>query len=52
LAKGHALVTVQVPNADVGLIIGKGGATLNSIIGQMDAKIQIPVQGNVDNPEV
>jgi hypothetical protein len=28
LAMGHALVTVQVPNSDVGLIIGKAGVTI------------------------
>jgi len=52
LAAGHALVKVEVPDADVGLIIGKGGTTIKSIQETTGASIQIPTSGNPDNPSV
>jgi far upstream element-binding protein len=45
-------VTVEVPDADVGLIIGKGGTTIKSIQETTGASIQIPPSGNADNPSV
>ena len=50
VAAGHALVKVDVPDADVGLIIGKGGTTIKSIQETTGASIQIPPMGNPDNP--
>lgn len=50
LAIGHKVVEVDVPDADVGLVIGKGGTTIKSIQEQTGATIQVPKQGNVDNP--
>jgi len=52
ITQGHALVTVDVPDADVGLIIGKGGATIHHIQESTGASIQIPPRGNMDNPSV
>ena len=52
VASGHALVQVQVPDADVGLIIGKSGSTIKSIQESTGASIQIPPSGNVDDPSV
>eukprot|EP00980_Cylindrotheca_fusiformis_P016700 scaffold5024_cov136-Cylindrotheca_fusiformis.AAC.29 len=52
LAAGHALVKVEVPDADVGLIIGKGGSTIKSIQETTGASIQIPPSGNPDNPSI
>ena len=52
LAAGHVLVKVDVPDGDVGLIIGKGGATIKSIQESTGASIQIPSSGNADNPSV
>lgn len=43
---------MDVPDADVGLIIGKGGATIHDIQGRTQASIQIPPAGNPDNPAV
>jgi polyribonucleotide nucleotidyltransferase len=45
-------VKVEVPDADVGLIIGKGGTTIKSIQETTGASIQIPPSGNADNPSV
>lgn len=50
LAAGHHLVEVDVPDADVGLIIGKGGTTIKMIQESTGASIQIPPTGNPDNP--
>lgn len=47
---GHALVTVQVPDADVGLVIGKGGATIKAIQDQTGANIQVPPSADVNDP--
>lgn len=52
LAAGHALVTMDVPDADVGLIIGKGGATIKSIQDFSQSTIQIPPVGNPDDSSV
>jgi far upstream element-binding protein len=42
LAAGHQLVEVQVPDADVGLIIGKMGATIKHIQATTGAAVQVP----------
>jgi predicted PilT family ATPase len=47
-----ALVRVRVLDADVGLIVGKAGATIKSIEGQMGTHVTIPFQGDADNPNV
>jgi rRNA processing protein Krr1/Pno1 len=52
LAVGHQLVQVEVPDADVGLIIGKGGGTIKMIQESTGSSIQIPPTGNVDNPSM
>ncbi|KAL3920990.1 MAG: hypothetical protein SGILL_002987 [Bacillariaceae sp.] len=52
LAAGHALVTMDVPDADVGLIIGKAGTTIKSIQDLTQSAIQIPPAGNADNPTI
>ena len=52
LSSGHSLVTVTVPDGDVGLIIGRGGATIRSIQDRSGANIQIPQQADADNPMV
>ncbi len=52
LAEGQALVKVPVPNADVGLIIGKGGTTIRSIQDRSGANIQIPQGPDADNPTI
>ena len=52
MAAGMQLVPVQVPDADVGLIIGKGGVTIRSIQERSGANIQIPTVGDSDNPMV
>jgi polyribonucleotide nucleotidyltransferase len=52
LAVGHALVQVDVPDADVGLIIGKGGSTIKAIQDQTGAQVQIPPSGFSDKSDV
>ena len=52
LAQGHAHVVVQVPNNDVGLVIGKGGMTIRSIQERSGANVQIPAGPDADNPMV
>jgi transcription antitermination factor NusA-like protein len=52
LAAGHVLLQVQVPDADVGLIIGKSGMTIKHIQDTTGASIQIPPTGNPDDPTV
>jgi len=47
---GQQLVTVQVPDADVGLIIGKGGCNIRAIQDRSGANIQIPQGADADNP--
>lgn len=51
LAAGHALVQVDVPDADVGLIIGKAGATIKAIQEQTGAQVQIPPSGSSEKPD-
>jgi len=43
---------VQVPNNDVGLIIGKGGTTIRSIQDRSNANVQIPQGPDADNPMI
>ena len=52
LSMGHALVELEVPDADVGLIIGKGGMTIKSIQDQTGAQVQIPPRPADDRPEI
>jgi len=49
---GHILVKVQVPDSDVGLIIGKSGSTIKGVQDRSGANIQIPQQGDADNPNI
>lgn len=49
LAEGQQHVTVQVPDADVGLIIGKGGVQIRTIQENSGANIQIPVRFELIN---
>ena len=51
LAMGHALVQVDVPDADVGLIIGKAGSTIKAIQDQTGAQVQIPPSGFSDKSD-
>eukprot|EP00591_Stephanopyxis_turris_P007536 CAMPEP_0195512456 /NCGR_PEP_ID=MMETSP0794_2-20130614/4406_1 /TAXON_ID=515487 /ORGANISM="Stephanopyxis turris, Strain CCMP 815" /LENGTH=462 /DNA_ID=CAMNT_0040640245 /DNA_START=94 /DNA_END=1479 /DNA_ORIENTATION=+ len=50
LQQGQQLVTVQVPDADVGLVIGKGGMNIRSMQDRTGANIQIPQSADPDNP--
>lgn len=52
LGAGHSLVTVRVPDSDVGLIIGSKGTTIRSIQDRSGANIQIPQVADPDNPTV
>eukprot|EP00804_Cyclotella_cryptica_P000660 CCRYP_014682-RC/>CCRYP_014682-RC protein AED:0.11 eAED:0.11 QI:329/1/1/1/0.6/0.5/6/1507/468 len=52
LAEGQSHVTVQVPDADVGLIIGKGGAQIRNIQEKSGANVQIPQVADAGNPAV
>ncbi len=52
LSQGHSHVTVMVPNADVGLVIGKSGSTIRSIQERSGANVQIPPGPDADNPMV
>lgn len=52
LSEGQAHVTVQVPDADVGLIIGKGGMQIRNIQEKSGANIQIPQVADANNPLV
>jgi far upstream element-binding protein len=52
LSEGQALVTVAVPNNDVGLVIGKGGMTIRSIQERSAANVQIPQTPDHDNPSI
>lgn len=44
---GHHLIPYEVPDADVGLIIGRAGATIKSIQDQTGAQVQIPPAAEV-----
>lgn len=48
---GHFVVTVAIPETDVGRVIGKGGHT-NDIEKESGAKIEIPDSSDLDNPDV
>ena len=50
LQEGHALVKLKVPNADVGLVIGRGGATIRQMQERSGANIQIPPGPDSDDP--
>jgi hypothetical protein len=52
LSEGQVHVTVQVPDADVGLIIGKGGMQIRNIQEKSGANIQIPQVADANNPLV
>jgi len=52
LAQGHKLVKVEVPDADVGLVIGKGGTTIKYIQETTGSSVQIPRAADPDNPSV
>jgi far upstream element-binding protein len=52
LAMGQSHIKVAVPNNDVGLIIGKGGATIKSIQERSGANVQIPTGPDADNPMI
>jgi len=52
LAGGHKLVKVEVPDADVGLVIGKGGSTIKFIQETTGSSIQIPQSAEPDNPSI
>lgn len=52
LSEGQQHVTVQVPDADVGLIIGKGGAQIRTIQESSGANVQIPQVADANNPTV
>lgn len=52
LAEGQTHVTVQVPDADVGLIIGKGGMQIRNIQEKSGANVQIPQVADAGNPTV
>lgn len=52
LSEGQTHVTVQVPDADVGLIIGKGGAQIRNIQEKSGANVQIPQVADAGNPTV
>lgn len=43
---------VQVPNGDVGLIIGRGGSQIKMIQDRSGANIQIPKEGDANNPAI
>eukprot|EP00531_Pseudo-nitzschia_arenysensis_P010000 CAMPEP_0116146184 /NCGR_PEP_ID=MMETSP0329-20121206/17027_1 /TAXON_ID=697910 /ORGANISM="Pseudo-nitzschia arenysensis, Strain B593" /LENGTH=737 /DNA_ID=CAMNT_0003641911 /DNA_START=97 /DNA_END=2310 /DNA_ORIENTATION=+ len=52
LAEGHQLVKVEVPDADVGLVIGKGGSTIKYIQETTGSSVQIPHAADPGNPTV
>lgn len=52
LNQGQVHVTVQVPDADVGLIIGKGGLQIRNIQEKSGANVQIPQGADANNPAV
>uniref|UniRef100_A0A7S2L304 K Homology domain-containing protein n=1 Tax=Leptocylindrus danicus TaxID=163516 RepID=A0A7S2L304_9STRA len=46
------VVQMQVPDADVGLIIGKGGSNIKAIQMQTQSNVQIPQMADAHNPTV
>ena len=49
---GQPSLQMQVPDGDVGLVIGKGGMNIKSIQAQSQAIVQIPQIADADNPMV
>ncbi|XP_022093926.1 far upstream element-binding protein 1-like isoform X2 [Acanthaster planci] len=49
---GSATENYKVPANLVGLIIGKGGETINKIQEASDCKVQVAGQNDIDNPDV
>ena len=49
LAQGHAHFKVPIPDEDVGLVIGKGGATIRSLQDRTGANIQVPSASESQN---
>jgi len=49
IGQGQQVATVQIPDADVGLIIGKGGVNIRSIQERTGANVQIPQSADADN---
>ena len=47
---GEPQLKVPVPNKDVGLVIGKGGATISAMQQRTGANIQVPSQADADDP--
>ncbi|KAG5190694.1 hypothetical protein JKP88DRAFT_266825, partial [Tribonema minus] len=43
-------ITMTIPNDKVGLVIGKGGATIKGIQSRTQASVQIPPTPDADNP--
>lgn len=52
IGAGHSSIKVKIPDCDVGLIIGKGGATIRSIQERTGGNIQIPTSADIDDPSV
>jgi far upstream element-binding protein len=52
VAVGHQLVTMEVPDGEVGLIIGRAGSTIKSIQDRSGANIQIPPAADSNNSAV
>jgi far upstream element-binding protein len=52
IAVGHQLVTMEVPDGEVGLIIGRAGSTIKSIQDRSGANIQIPPAADSNNSAV
>eukprot|EP00588_Corethron_pennatum_P013286 CAMPEP_0194271448 /NCGR_PEP_ID=MMETSP0169-20130528/5207_1 /TAXON_ID=218684 /ORGANISM="Corethron pennatum, Strain L29A3" /LENGTH=716 /DNA_ID=CAMNT_0039013787 /DNA_START=51 /DNA_END=2201 /DNA_ORIENTATION=- len=50
IAAGHHVVLVKVPDADVGLIIGRGGQNIRQMQERSGANIQIPQRADPDDP--
>lgn len=46
IAAGHSHIQVEVPEEDVGLVIGKQGSTIKMIQDQTGASIQVPPSGS------
>ena len=52
LTEGQAHFTVQFPDADMGLIIGKGEMQIRSIQEKSGANVQIPQAADANNPSI
>jgi far upstream element-binding protein len=51
IAAGHVHLQVQVPDVDVGLVIGRQGATIKSLQERTGANIQVPPAGSAGTAE-